>query len=93
MKRWLMWTACSAVALVATAIAFVSLWAAADLGYDAYSDIGAPNDPSAPRKKGTLRLDTEPDPIGNAVCEVRAELNNRFFTDVRNRPCIVNVRA
>ena len=36
MKRWLMWTACSAVALVATAIAFVSLWAAADLGYDAY---------------------------------------------------------
>ena len=36
MKRWLIWSTCSAVALVAMAIAFMNLWAAADLGYDAY---------------------------------------------------------
>jgi hypothetical protein len=35
-KRWLIWSTCSAVALVVTAIAFLNLLAAADLGYDAH---------------------------------------------------------
>jgi hypothetical protein len=35
-KRWLMWSTGSAVALVAMGIAFMNLFAAADLGYDAY---------------------------------------------------------
>ena len=41
MKLWVMWTAGSALAFIATAIAFLNLRAAADLGYDAYPGGGA----------------------------------------------------
>ena len=34
MRRWLRWSICSALALIATAIAFLNFWASADLGYD-----------------------------------------------------------
>jgi hypothetical protein len=34
MRRWLTWSICSALALVAAAIAFLNFWSAADLGYD-----------------------------------------------------------
>lgn len=36
MKLWLTWAALAGVAFVASAYAFVSFWAAIDLGYDAY---------------------------------------------------------
>ena len=41
MKPWVMWTAGSALALIATAIGFLNFWAAADLGYDGHPGGGA----------------------------------------------------
>jgi hypothetical protein len=36
MKLWLKWTVMATVALVASGYAFVSFWAAVELGYDAH---------------------------------------------------------
>ena len=38
MRRWLPWTICSALALIAAVLAFLNFWAAADLGYDTHPE-------------------------------------------------------
>ena len=38
MRRWLTWTVCSALALIAAALAFLNFLAAADLGYDTHPE-------------------------------------------------------